>query len=398
MKVTGIHHISTIVWHAQENIDFYAGVLGLKLIKKTLNFDDHQVYHLYFGNDDAQTGSAITFFPWPNTYKEGMVGDGQVGVTSYMIPVGSMDFWKDRFNNFGIKYNEITRFNDKFLQFVDPHGIKNELVETDFGPMNNFEFNGVTKDVAIKGFFGAVLYSSNVLGTKSFLLDDLKLKLVEENDLYIRFESDQELGRYVDLYKKSMGQSKMGAGSVHHIAFGVNETEIESWKTYFEEKGYHITGVKDRKFFKSIYFREPGGTIIELATNTPGFEQDSPYLEEPKLFMPPHFENLRSEVETKLMPLFIRPIKELRDYPYQNKEEYLIWKAHQELLEKINYYARESKVRKLSKEELSDREILRKKYLKNIRGTLENNLNSLSVEDENGNYVNLKKKEGIKND
>lgn len=392
MKIQGIHHISTIVSHAQENVDFYAGVLGLKLIKRTLNFDDQNVYHLYYGNHNADLGTAITFFPWPKHYKEGMVGDGQVGITSYMIPVGSLHFWKERLNQFKIEFTENMRLGHKFLSFSDPHGIKNELIETEDGTTNEFEFNGVTKEVAIRGFFGAVLYSSNYEATKSHLTESLGLKIVQEDDDYLRLDTGSVLGRYIDIYKHKTGRSTMGAGAVHHIAFGVEETDIEAWKVYLVDKGFNVTGVKDRKFFKSLYYREPGGVIIELATRTPGFEVDAIYKEAPDLYMPPHYAHLKEEIENKMMPLFVRPIEKLTDYPYQNKEEYEIWKAHQDLLSKINYFAREAKLRTLTPSEIEERQLLRAAYLKSIRGAIKENIESIQIEDENGNYQEIKKK------
>jgi len=186
----------------------------------------------------------------------------------------------------------------------------------------------------------------------------------------------------------------MGAGSVHHIAFGVEANDMENWKKKLSDKGYYITGVKDRKFFKSLYYREPGGVIIELASYTPGFEVDEPYQEAPDLFMPPHYEDLRDEVESKMYPLFIRPINKLTEYPYENKTEYLHWKSHQELLAKINYYAKESKLRTLTEAELEERAKLRQDYVKRIRGAIEDNLESIQIEDKDGNYQELKKKEG----
>lgn len=394
MKIQGIHHISTIVWHAQENVDFYAGVLGLKLIKRTLNFDDHNVYHLYYGNHNADLGTAITFFPWPNHYKEGMVGDGQVGVTSYMVPVGSLDFWKNRLTQFNVAFEAHERLGNKFLRFTDSHGIKSELIESSEGNQNLFEFNGVTKDVAIKGFYGALIYSSNYKGTVEHLTNDLGLTVVKEDNDYIRLDTGRILGRYVDVYKHKTGRSSMGAGSVHHIAFGVESSEIETWKTKLEAKGFTINGIKDRKFFKSLYYREPGGVIIELATLTPGFETDSEYKEAPDLYMPPHYMHLKDEVEAKLMPLFVKNIDSLYEYPYQNKDEYERWKAHQDLLNKINYYAKEAKVRTLTDKEIEERQELRHRYVKSIRGAIQNNLENIKIEDEDGDFQELKRKRG----
>jgi glyoxalase family protein len=394
MKAKGIHHISTIVRHAQENVDFYAGVLGLRLIKRTLNFDDHNVYHLYYGNHAGDLGTAITFFPWPKTYKDGKIGDGQVAITTYTIPVGSLNFWKERLFAFKINFTESIRLGQKFLSFKDPHGITNELIESDEGIENLFEFNGVTKENAIKGFFGAVLYSTNYEKTVRHFVDDLGFSVILEDSDYIRLDTDREVARYIDIYKQKTSLGSIGAGSVHHIAFGVEEKDMENWKKELSNKGYYITGIKDRKFFKSLYYREPGGVTIELASFTPGFEVDEPYQEAPDLFMPPHYEDLRDEVESKMYPLFVRPIEKLTEYPYENKTEYLHWKSHQELLAKINYYAKESKLRSLTEAEIEERAKLRQEYVKRIRGAIEDNLESIQIEDKDGNYQELKKKEG----
>ncbi len=392
MKVTGIHHISAIVWHAQENIDFYTSVLGLKLLKRTLNFDDSNVYHLYYGNQEGAIGTATTFFPWPKHYKEGIVGDGQVGITSYIIPLGSKAFWEARLKSFYIDYNVVSRFDQSFIRFKDPHGISIELVESDLGLDNTFEYHGVTKKEAIRGFFGSVLYSNDYELTQAFLIDELGLKLVNESDLYIRLEMDSIVGKYIDIYKMRTGKSLSGAGTVHHIAFGVEASELDLWVQRLNQKGFNIKEVKDRTFFKSIYFREPGGIIIELATNTPGFSADKTYVEEPILYMPPHFLHLKEQSEKTLMPLFIRPVDQLVNYPYQNKAEYVTWKAHQELLKDINYYARLAKQRALTEEELSIRETLRKRYIESVTGSVLDQMKRVQVKDKNGEFQPLKSK------
>src|SRR5699024_6188629 len=150
-KTKGIHHITAIVGDAQENMDFYAGILGLRFVKKTVNFDDPNTYHLYFGNENGDPGTVITFFPWGNG-RQGVIGDGQVGVTTYLIPEGAMDFWENRLHDYGISTARTIRFDETYLQFEDVHGLKLELVERADGPKNEWEFNGITSDVAIKGF------------------------------------------------------------------------------------------------------------------------------------------------------------------------------------------------------------------------------------------------------
>jgi len=160
MRTAGIHHITSIVGHPQENVDFYREVMGFRLVKKTVNFDELETYHLYFGDSEANPGTIITFFPWVEA-RAGIIGDGQVGVTSYAVPEGSLKFWIDRLNSKGIVFNKTKRFNKELIEFKDPHGLKLELVERADGENNNWEVDGITPNEAIKGFAGVVLYSSN---------------------------------------------------------------------------------------------------------------------------------------------------------------------------------------------------------------------------------------------
>src|SRR4051794_12776560 len=152
-KTAGIHHITAMVNDAQRNIDFYAGVLGLRLIKKTINFDRPEVYHLYFGNETGDPGTVITFFPWAKQLK-GRIGTGQVGVTSYIIPTGSINFWEKRLQQFGIEFTSSNRFGERYLKFNDPDGLQLELIERDEGSINSWNFGGVQEENAIKGFGG----------------------------------------------------------------------------------------------------------------------------------------------------------------------------------------------------------------------------------------------------
>ena len=158
-QTAGIHHITAIVGHPQENIDFYAGVLGLRLVKQTVNFDDPGTYHLYFGDGGGKPGTIITFFPWANAY-QGRIGDGQVGVTTYVVPAGALNFWVNRLAKFAIPFKKAERFGEQVIQFDDPHGLHLEIVARAEGEQNNWTFGGVTPEVAIKGFGGATLYSS----------------------------------------------------------------------------------------------------------------------------------------------------------------------------------------------------------------------------------------------
>ncbi|MFD1852221.1 ring-cleaving dioxygenase [Oceanobacillus bengalensis] len=306
-KTAGIHHITAIVGHPQENVDFYAGVLGLRLVKKTINFDDRGTYHLYFGNDGGKPGTIITFFPWAGAY-QGKIGGGQVGVTTYVIPVGSMAFWENRLEKFNIKYNKTERFGETYVEFEDVHGLQLELVEREEGEPNNWTIGDVTPEVAIKGFGGAILLSTNPEKTKETLQEVMGLEKVgEENDL-ARFKSYGDIGNIIDVKQTPIGRGQMGVGTVHHIAWRAkDDADHLDWQQYVGNKGYGITEVKDRNYFNAIYFREHGEILFEIATDPPGFAHDESYEtmgEELKL--PSQYEQYREQLNRKLIPIEIR--------------------------------------------------------------------------------------------
>ena len=306
----GIHHITAIVGDPQENVDFYASVLGLRLVKKTVNFGDKVRYHLYFGNEEGNPGTLITFFAWPGA-ENGKVGDGEVGVSSYVVPVGAMQFWKNRLESFKVSYTETERFGEQYLQFQDPHGLLLEIVEREEGASNKWEFGGVTEDVAIKGLGGATLYSAKPTETADVLDNVLGLELVGKEGDYIRFKSASELGNIIDIKATSFGKGHQGPGVVHHIAWRTKDDgEQLEWKSYVEENGFEVTPVRDRNYFKAIYFREHGGTLFEIATDPPGFAHDES-LETmgEKLMLPAQFEAERKDLENILIPVEVREIK-----------------------------------------------------------------------------------------
>ncbi len=306
----GTHHITAIVGDPQENVDFYASVLGLRLVKKTVNFGDKVRYHLYFGNEEGSPGTLITFFAWPGA-ENGKVGDGEVGVSSYVVPVGAIEFWKNRLEKFEIPYTETERFGEQYLQFQDPHGLLLEIVEREEGSPNKWEFGGVTEDVAIKGLGGATLYSAKSAETAEVLSNVLGLELVGEEGDYIRFKSASELGNVIDIKTTSFGKGQQGPGVVHHIAWRTkDDTEQLAWKSFVEENGFKVTPVKDRNYFKAIYFREPGGTLFEIATDPPGFARDESLdTMGEKLMLPKQFEDEREELENILIPVEVRELK-----------------------------------------------------------------------------------------
>lgn len=393
MKVKGIHHISSIVYHPQMNVDFNTSVLGLRLIKKAVNFDDASSYHFYYGNNKGEIGTAITAFPMGNNIKDGLTGGGQTSSIYYSIPKGSMSFWEKRLNSFNIQTSKRFRFNKEHLVFVDEAGIQNELVESNDGSINTYEYNGVSKNEAIKGFFGALIYSEDYKKSKEFFENILKMELLEEDNNSYRFKMDAHIGKYVDLSKRDYKRGRLSKGTVHHIALTVESLEeLEYFREKVESLGINVTNIKDRDFFKSIYFREPGGTIIELATKEPGFIAFNIDDKAKELYLPKHFEHLREELENTLTPIFVKETNELKVYKYQNKEEYDLYFYHQNLLKRINEIAKIAKERDLTKEELKERQSLREKYIQNIRHGFETLTESIKVEDSEGNLKEIERK------
>lgn len=308
-KTSGIHHITAIVGHPQENVDFYAGVLGLRLVKKTVNFDDPGTYHLYFGNEGGKPGSIITFFPWANAY-QGKIGDGQVGVTSYVVPLGALMFWEQRLAKFNVDVTKTERFGEQYLQFNDPHGLQLELVERAEGEQNAWTFGGVTPEVAIKGFGGATLYSSQPTKTADLLENVMGLERIEKEGDYIRFRSSADIGNIVDLKATSTGKGQMGVGTVHHIAWrAIDDEDQLEWQDHVSEHGYGVTAVKDRNYFNAIYFREHGEILFEIATDPPGFAHDeSEETMGQELKLPAQYEQQRDEMERRLIPITVREL------------------------------------------------------------------------------------------
>ncbi|MNC17581.1 putative ring-cleaving dioxygenase MhqO [compost metagenome] len=310
LQTAGIHHITAFVKDAQRNADFYAGILGLRLVKKTINFDAPEVYHLYFGNEQGAPGTIITFFPWA-TGRKGRIGGGQVGVTTYAVPAGSLGFSEQRLAAYQIPVTKITRISESYLSFADYDGLRIELVEREAGPLSTWSFGGVPAEHAVKGFGGAVLYSTDPDKTADTLTRTLGLERIAEGDGYIRYRSTGDLGNIIDLKAAPVPQGGGGTGTVHHIAWRAkDDTEQLQWGRTVQSHGYQPTPVQDRQYFNAIYFREEGGILFEIATDPPGFARD----EDPdklgqKLMLPAWFEPNRAVIEAKLSPFEIREIE-----------------------------------------------------------------------------------------
>nr|WP_300006309.1 ring-cleaving dioxygenase [Tissierella sp.] len=308
-KTMGLHHITSIVGNPQENVDFYAGVLGLRLVKKTVNFDDPGTYHLYFGDEDGNPGTIITFFPWADA-SQGKIGSGQVGVTSYAIPKGAMSFWEERLESFNIEISKTERFGEKYLEFDDPHGLRLEIVEREDGALNTRNFGGIKSQSAIKGFAGATLLSSEPEETADLLENVMGLERIGEEGELIRFSSSSDIGNIIDLKFTETERGQMGVGTVHHIAWRASDNEDQlDWKAHVESAGYKVTPVIDRNYFNAIYFREYGGILFEIATDPPGFAHDeSQETMGENLMLPKQYEPQREKIEGILMPVEVRTL------------------------------------------------------------------------------------------
>ena len=308
-KSMGIHHITAIVGDPQENVDFYAGVMGLRLVKKTVNFDDPDTYHLYFGDETAKPGTIITFFPWGNAYK-GKIGDGQVGVTSYAVPVGALAFWEKRLEKFKVPFSKTTRFGERYVTFDDPHGLQLELVERQQGEPNSWGIGEVTKDVAIKGFGGATLYTANAEKTAELLETVMGLEKVGEEEGLMRFRAASDLGNLIDVKLSRAGTGQMGVGTVHHIAWRAQDDADQlDWKEQAEAYGLGVTPVQDRNYFNAIYFREYGDLLFEIATDPPGFSIDeTPEALGEALMLPEQYESQRKNLQRNLQPIQVRNV------------------------------------------------------------------------------------------
>jgi glyoxalase family protein len=307
MRTKGIHHITAFVQNAQQTVDFYTQVLALRLVKKTVNFDAPEAYHLYFGNEEGLPGTIITFFPIKRS-RRGRIGGGQVGVTTYVVPEHSLDFWKKRLQQFNIPVKEVQRFNELYLQFKDNSGLVLEIVARKSKRQSSWAFAGVPVDKAIIGFGGAVLYSLQPEKTAATLEYVLGLFPVGADGDFIRYQAIGDIGNIIDIDRSVPYAGIGGAGTVHHIAWRAqSDNEQIKWQDYVQANGFHPTTILDRQYFHSIYFQEHGRILFEIATDSPGFAVDEPIdqLGE-QLKLPAWFETYRDELERSLPPLKVK--------------------------------------------------------------------------------------------
>jgi catechol 2,3-dioxygenase-like lactoylglutathione lyase family enzyme len=304
----GIHHITAIAGDPQRNLDFYAGVLGMRLVKLTVNFDDPASYHLYYGDELGHPGSILTFFPWPGG-RPGRQGTGQVGTVSLAIPSGSLGFWIERLLAHGVKYEgPARRFDEQVLSFKDPDGLLVELVATPrIVNTQPWAEGPVPGEHALRGLHGATLWEDGDSGSADFLTRTMGFHPVGEEGNLFRFQSGNlGSGTVVDLRRApEFWRGAGGVGTVHHVAFRAdNDLAQLSKRAEIQGQGVDITPVIDRQYFHSVYFREPGGVLFEIATDPPGFTIDEPAAElGTHLKLPPKYEASRAEIERVLPSL-----------------------------------------------------------------------------------------------
>lgn len=303
-RIQGLHHITAIARNAKRNYEFYTKVMGLRFVKKTVNFDDPGTYHFYFGDGTGSPGTILTFFPWEQI-KKGMPGNGMATEIGYSVPEGSLEFWKNRFKEFQVSHQEVEeRFGNRLLSFEDPDGLKLAMVETKGDNRVPWTVDDVSSQVAARGFHDITLTVRKMEPTAKILTDIFGYTLQSQEGNRHRFVTDAiSIANVVDLVESPSGHDGIVAGGTnHHVAFRVKDDNVlMEFREKVESKGLHITPKIDRNYFFSLYFREPGGILFEIATDNPGFTVDEPLSElGTHLKLPAQYENSRAQIESIL--------------------------------------------------------------------------------------------------
>jgi len=308
-KILGLHHITAIAGDAKRNFNFYSNILGLRFIKKTVNFDDPGTYHFYFGDEVGSAGTILTFFPWGEGIQQGRKGSGMATEIGYSVPKGSLDFWQERFEKYNVIYNKpAEKFGEKYLTLLDPDGLKLELIESKTDDNRKpWETDEVKADVATRGFHNITLTLNSIKATAAILTEIFGYKLIDQDVNRYRYATDAvENAAIVDLVELPEEKRGLGAnGTVHHVAFRVENDEIlMHFREKIEAYGLSITPQIDRNYFHSLYFREPGGVLFEIATENPGFTVDESLEELGKnLKLPAQYESDRAAIEAHLVKI-----------------------------------------------------------------------------------------------
>ena len=306
----GIHHVTAIAGDAQRNLDFYSGLLGLRLVKRTVNFDDPGTYHLYYGDGEGHPGTIMTFFPWKGALR-GALGVGQTGTTAFSVPEGSLGFWLERLGAAGVPVEDPKiRFDEEVIVFADPDGLRLELVaDRDAADRPSWQSGPVASQHAIRSFYGVSLIESSLEATADLLTSRMGFEKTHSEGARHRFEAaNREPASRLDvLVLPNEGFGQMGVGSVHHVAFRIaGDKQQDRWRQEALEAGLQVTGTRDRTYFRSIYFREPGGVLFEIATDPPGFSVDETLAGlGSSLKLPGWLEPQRAAIERTLPPLHL---------------------------------------------------------------------------------------------
>jgi glyoxalase family protein len=317
--IKGLHHVTAVTRDAQMNVDFYRNVLGQRLVKKTVNFDVPDTYHFYFADETGTPGTVLTFFAWQNV-KRGVRGNGETAAAAYNIPSGSIGFWQDYLSGKGMTTHPLEqRFGMEVLSFDDPDGMRIELVESDASPtVRYWEMGPIPQAHALNGFHSVTLWLAEIEPTADLLVSQMGYSFVGQEGNRHRFMGGiNSLANTLDILHRPIqpeetpDEAVFGGGSIHHIAFRVPSDEMQlEYQSALRAAGYGVTPVRDRSYFHSIYYREPGGVLFEIATEGPGFAIDEPVdtLGE-SLRLPEWFEPNRSIIESELPPINVETVK-----------------------------------------------------------------------------------------
>ncbi|MCL6649138.1 MAG: ring-cleaving dioxygenase [Chloroflexi bacterium] len=305
--LAGIHHVTAICGDPQQAVNFYAGTLGLRLVKRTVNFDDPRAYHLYFGDATGTPGTIVTFFAWPNAQR-GTVGRGQITAIALAVPTDALPFWQRRLEAAGVPTRRTQRFDEDVLQFPDPDGLALELVASaGVAERPPWTVADIPPDVAIRGVQSVTLTVHPVAASGAMLVQVLGFRELARAGERRRFAlGPGSAGAFIDLVDGSdRAAGRIAVGQVHHVAWRTPSEEEElAWRQDLLAHGYTVTPVIDRQYFRSIYFHEPGGVLYEIATDPPGFTRDEPVATlGSQLMLPPWLERYRPQLEATLPPL-----------------------------------------------------------------------------------------------
>ncbi len=309
-NIEGLHHVTAMAGPTQRNVDFYAGILGLRLVKQTVNFDAPEVYHLYYGDQLGAPGTIMTFFPFRNM-RPGRHGKGQTATTAFSIPEKALDYWLQRFEKYSVPHKHPQqRFDEAFVYFEDPDGLGLELVTSGSDTRPGFSYGPIPLEHAIRGFYSVELWEQSYERTEAMLTQHLGYQFVKEEGVRRRYQVTGQPQQFVDIiWDAGHPWASGGTGTVHHIAFA---TPTENSQLNIRENllsaGWEPTPVLDRNYFKSIYFREPGGVLFEVATDPPGFTADeAPDQLGKELKLPDWYEPHRASIEKGLDKIILQP-------------------------------------------------------------------------------------------